>query len=171
MIEIVVRNDTGGGATPLDWMPIVISAGAFIVALFALLWNTSAKPVPMFDVFDRVGPDNTFQGHGVNLYNAGRKTLAIRRIGLVDPDGRLRYPRGAEGDAAAANPDMPVTIEPGGVQVFVMPVTLGDASRTSWTYRALWVSGRGRRGQLKVRSIEATRDKATDLKMPFSFTF
>jgi len=170
VIEIVVKNETAGGPTPLDWIPVVISAGAFIVALFALLWNTSARATPVFDVFDRVGPDNTFTGHGVNLYNTGRKILAVRRFGLVDPDGLLRYPRGSSGNEASANPDMPVTIEPGGVQVFVMPVTLGDASRTSWTYRALWVSGRGRRGSLKVRSIEATREKAEDLTMPFSFT-
>ncbi|MDQ1174186.1 hypothetical protein QE430_002493 [Microbacterium testaceum] len=170
VIEIVIRNDTGGGMTPLDWMPVVISAGAFVVALFALLWNTSARAVPVFDVFDRVNEDNTLVAHGVHLYNPGRRILAVRRIGLVNPDGRLEYPRHLGSSGFPENPDLPITIEPGGVQVFVFPMTLGDASKTSWTYRVIWVIGRGRGGRLKARSIEATRKKPADVKMP-SLTF
>ncbi|MBD8218220.1 hypothetical protein IFU40_06180 [Microbacterium sp. CFBP 13617] len=169
MIEIVVTTGGESGATVLDWLPIVISGGAFVVALSALMYTVVARAVPVLDAFDSVDEDGVLVAHGVHVYNVGRRTLALRRIGLVQPDGKLRYAIDDHPDGlASANPELPITIAPGEVKVFVMPLLmLVDPARTSWTYRALYVTGRRRSGEPKVGRIEATRRKPDDVKMPW----
>ncbi len=107
------------------------------------------------------------EAHVVSVYNVGRRSLTIRRAGLVRRDDTIVYEGQPTDGPANENPVLPHTVDPGRVATFYFSIDLdADPDREGWEYRIDWLKGRKRDGSARTAMEHVMRPRMPDIIYP-----
>lgn len=137
---------TGDGAlfSASDAASALLSAGALVVAVIALVHTLSARPRLVLDVFGMNDLTGAAIGQVLVVINVGRAPLCVLRVGVVEGTRSVfQYDPVDFNGRVYTVPTMPLVMQPGEIQEFPIPGELVDMGAQSGlvTYAVTTIRG------------------------------